>query len=318
MTWAQQNQLYEKINSRKWEQSLIFLGTGGGTRTHGQEIKSLLLYQLSYAGSQAKVLKVSVLKLWSRSMLFRFLYAIIPPSITLFAETWTDLPPVSTFSIVARDAVTEEIGVAVQSKFIAVGSVVPYAKAEIGAVATQAWGNVQYGPVGIKLMSLGKTPSQSIDLLTQNDPGRAHRQVALISSLGNPANYTGSECLPWAGAKTGNNFSVQGNLLTGPEVLEAMSLSFQKTKGFLGERMIQALRDGQKAGGDKRGRQSASLLIVRKNWGYGGLSDRFRDLRVDDHIEPIEELDRIYKLHQKVFPRPIHVEKKPKKTSPIE
>ena len=145
----------------------------------------------------------------------------------------------------------------------------PYAKAEIGAVATQAWGNVQYGPVGIKLMSLGKTPSQSIDLLTQNDPGRSHRQVALISSLGNPANYTGSECLPWAGAKTGNNFSVQGNLLTGPEVLEAMSLSFQKTKGFLGERMIQALRDGQKAGGDKRGRQSASLLIVRKNGATG-------------------------------------------------
>lgn len=294
-----------------------FLGTGGGTRTHGQEIKSLLLYQLSYAGSQAKVLKVSVLKLWSRSMLFRFLSAIIPLSITLFAESRTVPPPVSTFSIVARDAITEEIGIAVQSKFIAVGSVVPYAKAEIGAVASQAWGNVQYGPVGIKLMSLGKTPSQSIDLLTKNDPGRAHRQVALISNLGNPANYTGSECLPWAGAKIGNNFSVQGNLLTGPEVLEAMALSFQKTKGFLGERMIQALKDGQKAGGDKRGRQSASLLIVRKNWGYGGLNDRFRDLRVDDHVEPIEELDRIYKLHQKVFPRPIHNEKKTNKTSPI-
>ena len=212
--------------------------------------------------------------------------------------------PISTFSIIARDSETNELGVAVQSKFIAVGSVVPYARAGVGAVASQAWGNVQYGPVGLKLLSQDKNTEQVIDLMIKADPLQKHRQVAIINKDGNTSNHTGTECLNWAGARTGKDFSVQGNLLTGPEVVEAMAKSFKKSSGFLAERLIEALRAGQAAGGDKRGMQSAALLVVKENWGYGGLNDRFRNLRVDDHSNPIEELNRIYKIHRKTFPRP--------------
>ncbi len=218
----------------------------------------------------------------------------------------TDLPalPVSTFSIIARDAKTGEIGVAVQSKFVAVGSVVPYAEAGVGAVATQAWGNVKYGSHGLKLLSQGKKAADVIELLINSDPQQGHRQVAVIGLKGNASSHTGERCLSWAGSKLGEDFSVQGNLLTGPEVVEAMAASFKKSNGVLSERLIDALKAGQSAGGDKRGMQSAALLVVRKKWGYGGLNDRFRDLRVDDHRNPIEELERIYTIHRKVFPRP--------------
>jgi len=227
-------------------------------------------------------------------------------SIFFMAHSKNTLPsvPISTFSIIARDSETNELGVAVQSKFIAVGSVVPYAKAGIGAVASQAWGNVQYGPVGLKLLSQGIRTEQIIALMIKTDPLQKHRQVAIINQDGNTSNHTGTECLNWAGTRSGKNFSVQGNLLTSPQVVEAMANSFKKSSGFLAERLIMALQAGQDAGGDKRGMQSAALLVVKENWGYGGLNDRFRDLRVDDHSNPIQELNRIYKIHRKIFPRP--------------
>ena len=227
-------------------------------------------------------------------------------SIFFMVHSKNTLPsvPISTFSIIARDSETNELGVAVQSKFIAVGSVVPYAKAGIGAVASQAWGNVQYGPVGLKLLSQGIKTEQIIALMIKTDPLQKHRQVAIINQDGNTSNHTGTECLNWAGTRSGKNFSVQGNLLTGPQVVEAMANSFKKSSGFLAERLIMALQAGQDAGGDKRGMQSAALLVVKENWGYGGLNDRFRDLRVDDHSNPIQELNRIYKIHRKIFPRP--------------
>ena len=220
-----------------------------------------------------------------------------------FGETRT--PLISTFSIVARDPQTGEIGVAVQSKFVAVGSVVPYAKAGIGAVASQAWGNPRYGPIGLELLASGKSALEAVDLMTSADPHRNSRQLAIIATEGNASVFTGSECLEWAGGKHGVNYAVQGNILTGPEVIEAMGKAFEDNNGTLAERMIASVHAGQKAGGDKRGRQSAALLIVRKGWGYGGLTDRFRDLRVDDHPTPIKELERIYYIHRKIFPRPV-------------
>jgi len=237
-------------------------------------------------------------------MLYPFLIIFLLISSFVRGENKHTTLPISTFSIVARDQATGEIGVAVQSKFIAVGSVVPYAKAGIGAIASQAWGNVRYGPVGLDLLLQGKSAQEVVQLMTEADPMREHRQLAVIGTDGNASSYTGKECNPWAGSKTGKHFSVQGNLLAGPEVIDAMASIFESSKGVLAERLIKALRAGQDAGGDKRGRQSAALLVVRKGWGYGGLNDRFRDLRVDDHPFPIEELKRIYEIHRKIFPRP--------------
>lgn len=215
-------------------------------------------------------------------------------------------PLVATFSIVAVDPQTGEIGVAVESKFLAVGSVVPWAKAGVGAVATQAWANTNYGPEGLKRLAAGEAPEAVIKKMTDADENRDQRQVAVIAADGKAANFTGSGCLDWAGGITGKNFAVQGNILAGEAVVEAMAESFRASEGKgipLGQRLIDALRAGQKAGGDKRGRQSAALLVVRQGWGYGGFSDRFRDLRVDDHATPIEELQRVYELHQKIVPR---------------
>lgn len=213
-------------------------------------------------------------------------------------------PSISTFSIVARDQQTGEIGVAVQSKFIAVGSVVPYAQAEVGAIASQAWGNPRYGPVGLDLLARGRTAEEVVRLMTDADPNREHRQLAVIGTEGNASIFTGKECKDWAGGKTGVNYAVQGNLLTGTEVIHAMSVGFEEANGTLAERMIASLHAGQQAGGDKRGKQSAALLVVKRGWGYGGLNDRFRDLRVDDHPSPVKELERIYYLHRGIFPRP--------------
>ncbi|MEX2214239.1 MAG: DUF1028 domain-containing protein, partial [Phycisphaeraceae bacterium] len=214
------------------------------------------------------------------------------------------LPPVATFSIVAFDPRTGELGVAVQSKFIAVGAVVPWARAEVGAVATQAWANTTYGPRGIELLSEGVSPNDAITKLTEADPRSNVRQLGIISAKGEAATFTGDKCNAWAGGRTGKNYAVQGNILAGEKVVDAMAKAFEEGKGDLGERMIAALAAGQEAGGDTRGKQSAAMLIVRKSWGYSGFNDRYRDLRVDDHPDPINELLRIYRLHQKVFPPP--------------
>ena len=213
-------------------------------------------------------------------------------------------PPVATFSIVAVDPDTGEIGVAVQSKIVGVGSIVPFAKAGVGAVATQSFANTGYGPLGLLALQSDLDPDQTIKLLTENDPLHPSRQVGVISANGEAATFTGDNCHGWAGGLTGENYAVQGNILTGPEVVKAMAKAFEEAEGVLAERLIASLAAGQEAGGDKRGRQSASLLIVRESWGYGGIDDRFRDVRVDDHATPIAELERVYRLHRELFPRP--------------
>lgn len=216
-----------------------------------------------------------------------------------------DQPPwCGTFSIVAVDVATGEIGVAVASRVVGVGAIVPFAKAGVGAVATQSFANVRYGPVGLVALELKIEPTKALTLLTADDPLRAERQVGIINAAGQAANFTGDSCLSWAGGIVGEGFSVQGNILTGPEVLNAMAEAFTDTKGELSERLLAALHAGEAAGGDRRDKQSAALLVVRDGWGYGGLSDRFRDIRVDEHPDPVEELERIYRAHCKLFPRP--------------
>jgi uncharacterized Ntn-hydrolase superfamily protein len=212
-------------------------------------------------------------------------------------------PPVATFSICAYEPATGEIGVAVQSKFLGVGSVVPWAKAGVGAVATQAYANTTFGPRGLELMAQGVPVEEVLARLLASDDGFERRQVGMIDLNGNAATYTGSGCTSWAGGMTGKNFCVQGNILAGEKVVEAMVMGFETTSGDLGDRMLAALAAGQSVGGDRRGMQSAALLIVRDKAGYGGFNDRYRDLRVEDHPKPIDELKRIYELHKRTFPR---------------
>lgn len=209
-----------------------------------------------------------------------------------------------TFSIVAVDPKTGEIGVAVQSKFIAVGAVVPWAKAGVGAIATQSYANTLYGPVGLELLSQGLHPEEVLERLISADPDRELRQVGIVDAQGRAAAFTGEKCLPWAGHIVGENFACQGNILAGKEVVEAMAAAFLQTSGTLAERLLSALFAGQKAGGDRRGQQSAALLVVKEKGGYGGFNDRYIDLRVDDHPRPIEELKRLYELHQLYFAPP--------------
>jgi len=213
------------------------------------------------------------------------------------------LPVVATFSIVAFDPETKELGIAVQSKFIAVGSVVPWAKAGVGAIATQSYANTSYGPRGLELLAKHK-PDEVLAMLTADDKDATDRQVGIVNAQGEAATFTGDECNAWAGGLKGKNYCVQGNILAGEAVVKDMAKSFEASKGDLGERLIAALQAGQDAGGDSRGMQSAALLIVREGWGYGGYNDRFRDLRVDDHAQPIKELKRIYDLHRAIFKRP--------------
>ena len=216
-----------------------------------------------------------------------------------------DAPRVATFSVVAADPRTGEVGVAVQSRFLAVGAVVPWAQAGAGAVATQSLANTTYGPEGLKLLAAGKSPDDVMKTLTEKDPARAVRQLGVVSADGRAATFTGAECNAWAGGRIGRNFAVQGNILAGEAVVQAMAESLEKSEGGeLAQRMIDALAAGQAAGGDKRGMQSAALLVVREGWGYAGLSDRYRDLRVDDHATPIAELQRLYDLHKALFPQP--------------
>jgi len=215
-------------------------------------------------------------------------------------------PTVATFSIVAFDPATGDLGVAVQSKFLGVGSVVPWAAAGVGAIATQAWANTSFGPTGLRILDAGNTPEQTIGKLVDRDPGRDTRQVGIVDAKGRVAAWTGKDCMDWAGHIEGKGFTVQGNILVGERVLEAMAEAFRVSKAAFPERLVSALRAGQAAGGDKRGRQSAALLVVREAGGYAGHNDRYVDLRVEDHPKPIEELGRILALHRKIFePAPL-------------
>lgn len=215
--------------------------------------------------------------------------------------------PVATFSIVGFDPRTGDLGVAVQSKFFAVGSVVPWAKAGVGAIATQSYANVSYGPDGLELLADGKSARETVSTLTSADRNKQRRQLGIVDAKGNSASFTGSDCHDWAGHIEKPNFCAQGNILTGKEVVDTMASSFEQSqkqaKGGLCDWLADALMAGQDAGGDSRGRQSAALLVVRKKGGYGGGNDRFIDLRVDDHKTPIAELRRLLQLHKKLFKR---------------
>jgi uncharacterized Ntn-hydrolase superfamily protein len=208
---------------------------------------------------------------------------------------------VATFSIVAFDPETDSLGVAVQSKFLAVGSVVPWARAGVGAVATQAMANYNYGPRGLDLMSEGNSAEQTVEALTSADEDREHRQVGVVDARGRASTFTGSECFDWAGGVAGEHYAAQGNNLVGKETVVAMAGAYEETDGDLATRLLEALDAGQGAGGDSRGKQSAALLVVREGGGYGGDNDRVVDLRVDDHPEPIGELIRIRDLHTLYF-----------------
>lgn len=208
---------------------------------------------------------------------------------------------VATFSIVGFDPETDSLGVAVQSRFLAVGSVVPWARAGVGAVATQAMANYNYGPRGLDLMSRGKTAGQTVVDLISADEDREHRQLGVVDGRGRAATFTGSECFDWAGGVTGEHYAAQGNILVGGETVGAMARAYEETGGDLAARLLSALDAGQAAGGDSRGKQSAALLVVREGGGYGGDNDRVVDLRVDDHPEPIRELIRIRDLHTLYF-----------------
>ncbi len=203
----------------------------------------------------------------------------------------------STFSIVAFDPKTKELGVAVESKFLAVGAVVPWAQAGIGAIATQSWANTSYGPRGLRMLKQGLTPKQVGAKLIATDPNAPQRQFGIVDAKGRAFTYTGKGCFDWAGGVIGKNFAAQGNILAGAAVVEALANTFQKTSGTLAERLVAALAAGQAAGGDRRGQESAALLIVREQGGYGGFNDRYIDLRVDDHPTPIDELKRLLDLH---------------------
>jgi uncharacterized Ntn-hydrolase superfamily protein len=209
---------------------------------------------------------------------------------------------VATYSIVACDLEARQWGVAVQSKFLAVGSVVPWAEPEVGAVATQAFANPRYGPDGLDLLRDGLSAEEVVERLTSADDGRAHRQVGVVDSEGRGATFTGPECHDWAGGRAGAGYAAQGNILVSGETVDALAETFEATAGRpLAERLLDCLAGAQEAGGDRRGQQSASLLVVEEDAGYAGLSDVLVDLRTDDHERPVAELHRLYGLHQELF-----------------
>lgn len=201
-------------------------------------------------------------------------------------------PEVNTYSIVACDAARKEWGVGVASKYFAVGSVVPYAKPGVGAIATQAFANAHYGPEGLELLAKGKSAEEVVKELTEADRGRDQRQLGVVDAKGNAATFTGEKCTPWAGGKVGKGYCCQGNILAGEAVVTDMATAFEKAEGPLAWRILAALEAAEKAGGDRRGKQSAAILVVRQGGGDFG-SDRAVDLRVDDHEEPLKELARL-------------------------
>src|SRR6476660_4819612 len=209
---------------------------------------------------------------------------------------------VATYSIVACDLDAGQWGVATQSKFLAVGSVVPWAEPHVGAVATQSYANPRYGPDGLALLRQGMSAEEVVKRLTEADDGREHRQLGVVDGRGGSASFTGDECFDWAGGQTGPCFAAQGNILVGEETVAALATTFTATAGKpLAERLLECLAAAQAAGGDRRGQQSAAILVVERNGGYAGLSDILVDLRIDDHARPVDELTRLYGLHDLLF-----------------
>ena len=213
------------------------------------------------------------------------------------------MQPIATFSIVAYDPHNQEWGVAVQSKFMACASVVSWARANAGAVATQSYANVLYGTLGLEMLAQGLSAEQTITALTVSDEGRALRQVGIVDKQGRAAAYTGKDCYAWAGHIVGDGFACQGNILI-PGTVEAMAKTFAEARlgaGELADWLVAALAAGQEAGGDSRGRQAAGVMVVRDRGGYGGNNDRYLDLRVDDHPEPITRLQELVAMHHLYF-----------------
>ena len=211
-------------------------------------------------------------------------------------------PIVATYSIAACDLGSQQWGVATQSKFLGVGSVVPWAEPQVGAIATQAWANPRYGPDGLALLREEASAQEVVDRLTAADEGRDHRQLGIVDGKGGSATFTGAECMDWAGGRTGPCYAAQGNILVSAATVDAIVETFEASAGKpLAERLIDCLDAGQGEGGDRRGQQSAALIVVERDGGYAGLSDSVVDLRVDDHERPLQELRRIYALHQAIF-----------------
>jgi uncharacterized Ntn-hydrolase superfamily protein len=211
-------------------------------------------------------------------------------------------PVVATYSIVACDLEAGQWGVAVQSKFLAVGSVVPWAEPRVGAIATQSYANPRYGPDGLALLRDGRSAEETIEALTAADGDRALRQVGIVDGAGRAATFTGDECHDWAGGRTGDGYAAQGNILVSEATVDALAVTFEQNAHLeLAERLLECLAGAQAAGGDRRGQQSASLLVVEKDAGYARLSDTVVDLRVDDHERPIAELLRVFGLHREIF-----------------
>jgi uncharacterized Ntn-hydrolase superfamily protein len=212
--------------------------------------------------------------------------------------------PVATYSIAACDLDAGQWGVATQSKFLAVGSVVPWAEPCVGAIATQAYANPRYGPVGLGLLRERLSAEEVVVRLTEADEGRAERQLGVVDGEGRAASYTGEECTAWAGDRTGDCYAAQGNILVSAETVDALAETFEATTTKpLALRLLDCLDAAQAAGGDRRGQQSAALLVVERGAGYAGLSDVLVDLRIDDHERPLEELRRLYALHDRLFGR---------------
>lgn len=211
-------------------------------------------------------------------------------------------PVVATYSVAACDLEARQWGVATQSKFLAVGSVVPWARAGAGAIATQAYANPTYGPDGLALLEQGLSAQEVVERLTAADDGSAHRQLGVVDAQGGSATFTGGECMEWAGGITGAGFAAQGNILVSEETVAALAAGFAGSAGrSLAVRLLEALAAAQAAGGDRRGQQSAALLVVEPDGGYGGFTDVLVDLRVDDHPTPVAELARLFDLHEELF-----------------
>ena len=245
--------------------------------------------------SPAKWPHTCIGRAWTRALI-SVLVAAVVAALPAAGVTAGAAEPIATFSIVGYDPETGDLGVAVQSKFFAVGSVVPYAAAGVGAIASQAYGNTTFGPLGLAMLEKGMDVEAVMDSLLVHDPDAAQRQVGIVDATGNSFAYTGDECMDWAGHETGPDFSAQGNILVGEETVAAMATAFRETDGILGERLMRALEAGQAAGGDSRGMQSAAIYIAREGGGYGGYNDVYCDLRVDDHEDPIAELRRIFDM----------------------
>ena len=211
-------------------------------------------------------------------------------------------PPVATYSICVCDLAAGQWGVATQSKFLAVGSVVPWAEPHVGAIATQAYANPRYGPQGLALLRDGLSAEEAVERLTSADEDRAHRQLGIVDADGRSATSTGEECHAWAGGRTGAGYAAQGNILVSGETVDALAETFEASAGSrLAERLLDCLDAAEAAGGDSRGRQSAALLVVERDGGYANLSDVLVDLRVDDHPDPLVELRRVYRMHHALF-----------------